>query len=570
MRALRQSGLGQIFFGGIVVSIILAFVLQSRTGGTASIESECAANVGKRCIDPKEFFAAYGLVSSIGLNEKAVQRLRLQEKIARGLAERAVLLEEAKKLGIGASEAAVDAELLEGRTRVSLPADGENQLARGLALCVDGPSGCEPSTIGLRALPVKKDGVFDFERYKKLVRVATSRSPNHFKESQILEHTAERVREAIRSQARVSEEEAFLALARARSEAQIRSVSVESSWFEQYFASPTSADLETFAKEHEADLTQAQTALRARWKEGCPVVSEILLTAKDGESDEALTKRAETLKGTLTSESAFEKAARRESQAPSRVLGGRVGCLVGEEYGTGGPELVAVAEKLEKPGALSEPVKTLRGVTLLRLHAKVTPENLDALVREHELYRLASAALGSEKARAFAEGLLARLRGGEALEAATEAATAEFLKKTVGESASAHPAATAEDRPKSSVSGSFNRDAAPLPGVASTENVAELAFALEKPDQLVERLLPLEGGGFALVQLKQLDLYTREKFEGDKTKVLPQLRAQKAEELLAKYVARLLEKAGGVTFNPRFVPPKDADEKKSSEKKSAG
>lgn len=567
MRALRQSGLGQIFFGGIVVSIILAFVLQSRTGGTASIETECAVNVGKRCVDPKEFFAAYGLVSSIGLNEKAVRQLRLQEKVARGLAEREVLLEEAKKLGIGASEEAVDADLVEGRTRVSLPAEGENQLARSLALCVDGPAGCEPSTIGLRALPVKKDGVFDFERYKKLVRVATSRSPNHFKEGQILEHTAERVREAIRSQARISEEEAFLTLARARSEAQIRTVRIEASWFEQHFTSPEATDLEKFAKEHEAELAQATAALKPRWKDGCPVVSEILLTARDGETDEALVQRAEALKATLSSDAAFERAARRESQAPSRVLGGRVGCLVADEYGTGGPELLAEAEKLEKPGAMSAPVKTLRGATLLRLVAKVTPETAEALVRNFETYRLTSAALASASARAFADALLARARSGESLEAATDAAVAEAVKKSLAEN---HPAASADDRPKSGVSGSFNRDGNPLPGVVGNESVAELAFTLEKPDQLAERPLPLEGGGFALVQLKERDLYTREKFEGDKAKVLPQLRAQKAEELLAKYVARLLEKAGGVTFNPRFVPPKDAEDKKTSEKKSAG
>src|SRR5690606_20764574 len=118
----------------------------------------------------------------------------------------------------------IDEELAAGRTRVSLPVAHAERLALSLAMCVEGPAGCAPGTVGLRALPVHKDGVLDYERYKRMVRLATGRSPNHFKEMQKRELTAERLRELIRSGVRVSEEEAYFAFERARSKATVRTV----------------------------------------------------------------------------------------------------------------------------------------------------------------------------------------------------------------------------------------------------------------------------------------------------------------------------------------------------------
>jgi hypothetical protein len=564
MRALRQSGLGQIFFGGIVVSIILAFVLQARTGGpSTTLESECAVNVGKTCIDPKDFQAAYGLVSAIGLNEKAVKQLRLSEKIGRGLAEREVLLREATRLGISTSESAVDSELVEGRTRVSLPAEGENQLARSLALCVDGPTGCEPTSIGLRALPVKKDGAFDFERYKKMVRIATSRSPGHFKEMQIQETTAARVRDVVRSQVRVSDEEGFLTLSRIRSEATVRFVRVESTWFEQYFVSPTKEQQEAWSKEHATELADSVKVTKERFTVGCPVVSEILLVKKDDETDEALLGRAKALRSSVQTEGAFEKEARKSSGGSSASLGGRVGCL-GEDYGTGSLELLEAAKKLTKPGTVSEPIVTLRGASLLRLNAVVTTENAEQLAREHETYRLTSAALGSEASRLFAVELLDRVSKGETMEAAVDGLVAAKVEKALGKD---HPAKSHADRPQNTVSSPFNRDGSALADTSGTVNLTEVIFSLEKPDALVDHVVPLRSG-FAVVQLKEKDEYTREKWKTEREKILPQLRVQKAEEFLAAYVARLLEKAGGVTYNPRFVPPEETTKEKKTEKKT--
>src|SRR5690606_38785108 len=184
IRTLRNSGLGQIFLGAIVVAIIMAFVFTGAQPGSGGEAGECAVEVGESCVGPKEFQAALRLVTSIGISDSAIKRLRLREQVGRGLAEREVLFNEATRLGLGTSEEDVDTEILEGRTRVSLPAQESERLALSLALCVDNPTGCAAGTVGLRAINVRQAGEFDFDLYQRTVRVVTGRSPNHFKQMQ--------------------------------------------------------------------------------------------------------------------------------------------------------------------------------------------------------------------------------------------------------------------------------------------------------------------------------------------------------------------------------------------------
>src|SRR5690606_15709457 len=105
---------GQIALGAIVLAIIVAFALTgSGAGGAASLVTDCAVKVKRHCIGPKEFQAAYGLYTSVGLSDQAVKRLNLRRQVARGLVERELLVDHAKELGIATSAQDVDAELAE-------------------------------------------------------------------------------------------------------------------------------------------------------------------------------------------------------------------------------------------------------------------------------------------------------------------------------------------------------------------------------------------------------------------------------------------------------------------------
>lgn len=561
MRSLRDSFLGQLVLGAIVVAIIVAFAIGGMQGGGGNtFGSECAARVGSSCIDPKEYTAAYGLVVSVGLNDRAVQQLDLKRQVARGLVEREVLLREAKALGISTSEKAIDEDLLSGRARVSLPADGRERLAMSLALCLDDERTCAPGTIGLRALPILQKGAFDYARYERVVRRTTGRSPNHFKEMQIREATAERVRELITEPVRVSEEEAFLSLERTQSKAVARLLTIHRPWFQRYVRFPSDADIKSFVSGHEKEIEEATKAAAARFQPGCAVVQEFALKSGGTDTDDAVEKKLRSLLPRLKDPASREAIIRKESEMDSAVLGGRVGCL-DARYGAGSEELLTAAGKLEKPGEMTEVVRTPRGFHVLWLDARVTPETSEALARAHVSYEQASRALGTEEARKFADAVLAAITTDPSLETATEKVLSAVLSS--GQLGSVPLALTDESRPKTDVTAPFSIEDSPVEGVSGTESAAQLVFDMKEPGEITKTPLPLTDG-FALLQLKEKEPYTREKFEKERDEILPILRRRKAEQVLADHVGELIEKAGGASYDDRYAPSASAATKPES------
>jgi len=61
----RQRGLSNAIYGAIIVATIFAFVVTFRpnaTSRTASLNETCVAKVHGRCLDPKDFGAAYRML----------------------------------------------------------------------------------------------------------------------------------------------------------------------------------------------------------------------------------------------------------------------------------------------------------------------------------------------------------------------------------------------------------------------------------------------------------------------------------------------------------------------------
>lgn len=565
-RTLQNSGLGQIFLGAMVVAIILAFIFTGAQPGTTDAAGECAVNVGERCISPKDFQASFRLLTSIGLNDSAAKKLRLREQVGRGLAEREVLVEEARRLGLGTSEDDIDAEILEGRTRISLPADGAERLALNLAMCVDGPTGCEPGTLGLRAIRVEQDGKFNYELYQRTVRVVTGRSPNHFKEMQQLEYTAERMRNLIRSQVRVSPEEAYLAYSRARSKATGRTAEVKKSWFLRYVVAPTDADIAAYSEAHKDDLEKAIKETSEKWKVGCKVVSEIRLNSADPTSPEAaeVKKAAEALQQKAKAGPSFEELARRSSAGESAEFGGHLGCL-DASYGAGAAALIDAAAELKQEGSVSPVVESIRGFHVLKLHDTVTDANKADLVRNFIAYKMTAESLAEAAAKAFAEELIARANKGDVLADATEALVTEILAKTPFFGADG-PALKDEARPKSDITRAVTIEQNPIAGSDPDETPAVSLFELEKENDTVKKPIKTRDG-FAVLQLKSKDLLTREKFEEERASVMATLQKRKAEQALSAYIEDLLKKAGPVTLNRKYIPPA-GEEESTAEKDS--
>jgi hypothetical protein len=551
---LQSSILGQFLLMAIVVSIVVAFALTgsgaSRQGSFLSFDEECALWVGKQCVDPKEYNAALGLVVSVGLNDKAVKQLDLKREVARGLAEREVLLQEAKALGVGTSEQAVDAELLEGRTRVSLPSKDRRNLARNLAMCVDDMYGCAPGTVGLRALPVVQKGEFDYALYERVIRRTTGRSPGHFKEMQLREYTAERMRELVTSGVRISPEEAFLTMQRTQSKVIARQLTVNANWFERFFAKPTLGDIEQFATDKASEVTAVLAQEKPRYVKGCPVVRELLLSTggerSDAQTETELKKLLAPLARALTDDSVIVET----SDADNASLGGRVGCL-DASYGPGSDELLKAALLLKKPGEVSPVVRTARGFHALVLEAIVTDENAEALARAQVVYRLAARARAMTLAQAFAKNVIAAVQASKPLDQAVDAVLGEELGKL--SKTRAARAQKSDDRPKTDITSPFSIEQNPLPTFTGAEGPAKLLFAMKEPGEVTAEPLAL-ADGYAVFQLKEKDLFTREKFDKEKDNIVSELSRRKADQVLADYVDKLIEKRGGVRYDNRYAP----------------
>ena len=87
----RSGGIGNVVVAGIAFAIIVVFALEFRTGRngpTAKFSRECAVQYDGYCVDPKEYFAAHGMLVPRGIEPKASKRLALNKKVLDGLVER--------------------------------------------------------------------------------------------------------------------------------------------------------------------------------------------------------------------------------------------------------------------------------------------------------------------------------------------------------------------------------------------------------------------------------------------------------------------------------------------------
>ncbi len=552
----RGGGVSQVLVGGIAFSIILVFALEfraGRNGPTASLKKECALEIKGECIDPKEYYASFGLVMPPGADPRAAKQLGLHKKVLDGLVERELLYGEAKRLGISVSEAEVEAELLNGRTHVSLPAQDIQSLSYQLGLCrrTEEGRGCEPGTDTLvRELRVKRteSEPFDYALYERDVRIRTNRGPKEFKEMQQREMIAARMRDLIREPVRVSETEAFGLFEQERSTATIRSVVLSRDWFAKYVLDSSNAAVDKWAADNKALVDSSWDTDKAAFTAGCVPTHEILLEVGPGANDEdraEMRKKLDSARQRITAGEAFANVARTISEGQTATQGGELGC-VSASYGLGNEEVSKAAASL-KPGELSPIVETPRGMHLLTVDAKLEPGTLEATGRRFVARKLYVHTAADEQVKAFAEELIKRTQAGAKLEDALEAELATVLpapKKTEGDKAPAVlPALAASDHPKVEISAPFSTSGNPLPQVTPKEPLAARAFELKKPDDVFQTPI-LTSDGAVVMQLKEKTAVSRAEFDKNKAKILGPLTDAKAAEALAQYVADLRKKLG--------------------------
>jgi peptidyl-prolyl cis-trans isomerase D len=558
MLSLFRTGIGNVVVAGIAFLIIIAFAVEFRTGSGRSsgkLARECPVAFDGYCVDAKEYYAAHGMIVPRQVEPKASKKYALNKKVLDGLAERELLVAEAKKLGLRIGEDALESDLMAGRVRASLPAEGMSEFAFMLGLCPPSNAGyaCAPGAdYPVRQLQVKRtEGEpFDYKLYERQVRMMTNRGPKEFKEMQERELLAARMRDIVRSRVRIPDPEAYALFERERAKVVVRSVSLKRDWFAKYAIDLDDAAVDKWSLANQTQIDADWESKKADFTAGCSLAREIFVELPQNaleDEKQPVRLKAEQARERVAKGESFDAVAREVSQGATAMLGGDLGC-VSASYGIGADELKKALEPL-KPGDLSPVIESPRGYHVLKVTAKLTTDKLEHEGRRFVARRLYARFAADEAMSKFAEQLITRAKAGEKLEEATRALAVEFSAKHAPKAGPAAknsadtPALLAADRPRFEVSAPFNASGNPLPDVEPMEPLAPKAFELKQPDEVYGKPVPTATGALVL-QLKERAQVNRDDFIKEKSKVVQALLQAKSDEALARYVQDLRRAAG--------------------------
>ena len=553
----RGGAVGQIVIGAIAFTIILVFALEFRPGrraGPSKLSQECSVEVGGRCVPIKEFWAAYGLALPPLADKDQIRRFRIVSHVLDGLVERELLLQDADRLGISASEEAVDHQLLEGLARLSLPVGDAPWFAAMLGLCPPAPDerSCVMGTEGTRLLPVKsrKSKKFDLKIYERVIRHTTNRSPKEFKDMQVRETLAARMRELIQTRVQVSEGEAFLQYQQARSTATVQVVQVKADWFARFVVDASDAAVDAWALAHTQQVEDALNKMKSDFKAGCQLVSLVKesFDATTSDDDKVLLRdKVEQAAQAAAKGTPFERIVRQFSDGPVANVQASPHCLPDST-----PDELKQSVVSLKPGEVSSILESNQGFFVAKSHGVLQEASIETAARRAVARSLLVAEHSRELASKFAKELVDKVRAGTDI----KQAVAEMDKASLGLTPDNPLGLQDPGCPEAASIGPFNIQGSPIPNVAPGQAPAAKAFAMEKG--AVESLQTAEG--FAVMQLEDKSLVTREQFSLDKVDFLRQLRRLKAHEALVRYVARLRKKAEKeITLNSELARMDDEE-----------
>lgn len=564
------------FFGAAAVIIIaLVFVLQFRPASQQAVTSkgpDCAAEIQGDCVPATHFTASYRLIGR-GIDAEQARAMGLRRRTTEGLVERWLLNEDAKRLGISVSEEDITEELASGRAHVSLPASEgpPNNLTENLV-----------RFLNVRNRQTKK---FDKKQYERDVRVVTQLSPTEFREHQKKELVAARMRNIIRSRAHVGEAEAFALYSREKSTSTLSYVKLDARFYQDIVIDASAKAVDAWAASNKEEVDKVWESRKAQYTPECRVAREIFVRIPEEGSDEQKAeagKAIQTALERLNKGEDFAEVAKTVSQTEETAKkGGELGCV-----GKGlHPKPFDDALFGLEAGKTSGIVETEGGFYIVKLESIAKDAEAEKLGRRQaarEIY------LKHEGERLTAEGakeILAAARGGKSLEDALKAhldavvpkpkedkkaddkkagagdkkaagnkkADDKKVEGTDGEKEKA--GVTAENhpfRPVVQTSLPFNAGGDPISDVKPGQDVAKVAFGLEKAGDVPNDIVPLTNG-YAVIQLKEKTPVAKEQWEKDREAFLQTLRTNKEHDVLISYIKRLRSKFTEIKIDQQFL-----------------
>jgi peptidyl-prolyl cis-trans isomerase D len=592
----RQRGITNVVYGLIIATMIFAFVLTFRPQAqskTASLSEACVARVRGRCIDPKDFNAAYRVLMP-SKSQALSRKLNLKRVALDGLIERELLDDEARRLGISVTDKEVTDQLYDGFVRVSIPAEDPRQAQTILqemyqsyqrAGILSGELAQQRFNARDTAIPVDfrdpKTKIFDMKVYERQVRNLSNRSTTEFREEQGRELLASKVRDVVRDPIRISEAEAWDEYDRRYSTATLTYVPVKEAWAARWAVDTSPGEVDAWLKDHQADFDKELDERKKSDEPKAGHIRHILVKlpygATDDEKGAALAKLSWAV-GRIRAGEPFAEVARDVSDDPgSALLGGDVG-----DKTDGFVTPFKVAANALRPGeATAGAVETQFGFHYIMRDDPAQTAEVDAALKKSLGRTLLAKAKATEIAQAISGRLVTALRGGtspddaikaaigayvkplkldllkvlpappEASDAGAASATADASVSPAGGKPAPAPVLPAKpfdasvdsDRPQVQTSGTFNAGGDPFPGLSpdGTTKIVNFAFHAKEGDVLDTPVRTSDA--WCVVELKLRKVATREEFEKGRETMQEELLRQKRDEALSLYVKRLRDQA---------------------------
>lgn len=385
-----------------------------------------------------------------------------------------------------------------------------------------------------------KDGKFDRERYREVLRDFYRRTDVEFEEDMRRRLSALKMLEMVEQGAVVSEDEVKARYLKDANKAQATFVRFLPTMFVPKVPAAKPGEVDAWTKAHDAEIAAHYQANQFTYHqpERAKVRQILIRVGKDdpeAKKTEAKQK-IDNLRKELDSGKDFAELAKNFSEdTETRDKGGDLGLV--ERYGMAPPLADAVFKG--KPGDVVGPVESALGWHLGKVEEIKPPETkpLDAVKGE-----IAAQLFAREKARevakAEAEKALAAAKAGKALTELFPASKAE------GEGAFAQFAK--ELKPEAVDTGEFNGGAAAIPQLGVLPEAQKAIFAAEQP-ALLEQLFA-SGDGFAVVAVTKREKPSDGAFAEQQQQIRLETTKAKQFELRESFI-KSLRKTGQVVIN---------------------
>jgi peptidyl-prolyl cis-trans isomerase D len=388
-----------------------------------------------------------------------------------------------------------------------------------------------------------KDGQFDFERYRQVLRDFYRLTETQYEDDLRRQLGAQKMLEVVRSGAVVSDDEVRARYEKEANQAKLVFARFLPTMFADKVGAPSAAQLEEFKKAQTKEIQDYYETNRFMYNQAERVKARQILVklAPDAtEAQKAAAKsRAEAIRKELEGGKDFAAVAQERSEdLGTKAAGGDLGWV---ERGSLDAALADAVFKLS-PNSVSEPIETKLGYHVVKVEQKQEAADKKLADVENEI---ATTLFKQQRAKD-----LAKAEAEKALAAAKAGKTIQALFPPEKEGQPALQRFETETRPEAVETGSFTAGTDSVPYLGPAPQLVAAVFAAQGP-QVLDQVFPA-GEGFVVAQVTERKKASTEDYTAKQTELREQARRAKQIELEDSFL-KALRKQGTVVQNTAAI-----------------